>query len=169
MSNFDIGLIVAFSGFVFYGLFFGLIRVVGSLAGVVVGLWAANYYYLALFDWGKSFWSFGESIGKIATFIVIFLVIRKIISLLFTLLDGIFDFISMIPFLTTINRLGGLALGFLEGGLVIGAILYIVIQYMPTSTLGTMIDTSQIAPFLLSVTGFVLKYLGSSGILNLKI
>jgi uncharacterized membrane protein required for colicin V production len=35
--------------FVFYGLFFGLIKTVGSLVGIVVGAWLASKYYLQLY------------------------------------------------------------------------------------------------------------------------
>jgi membrane protein required for colicin V production len=153
----DVALLLFMAGFVFYGLFFGLIKTVGSLAGVVVGAWAASRLYLLFFGFAKSL-AFGhDDWGKVVSFIICFVIINRLIGLIFALIDRAFNLISIIPFLKTINRLGGAILGFLEGGLVLGLMLYVIGRYPEVlGFLGNYTAKSQLTPFLLQFTG-VLK------------
>lgn len=146
----DLALLLFMAGFVFYGLFFGLIKTVGSLAGVVVGAWGAGRLYLIVFAWAKNL-AFGhDDWGKSISFLVCFIIIDRIVCLLFALLDRAFHFVSIVPFLKTINRLGGAVLGFIEGGLVLGLMLYVAGRYsVIESFTGALLAKSQLAPFLL--------------------
>ena len=145
MAIFDIVLLVILAGFIFYGLFFGLIRTLGSLVGLVVGLWLTFVFYLMVFDWVKNLFFGHEFAGKIIVFIVLFTLFNRLIGLIFALLDRTFDLISVIPFLKTINRLAGAALGFVEGGLVLGLILLFISQ----TSFGAWLNNSKVAPFLI--------------------
>ncbi len=149
----DVVLLLILAGFVFYGLFFGLIKTVGSLAGVVVGAWGAGRLYLIVFDWAKSL-AFGhDDWGKVISFIICFVVINRLVGLLFALLDRTFNLISIIPFLKTINRLGGALLGFIEGGLVLGLMLFVIGRYPLAANLAApFLAKSQLTPFLLQFT-----------------
>ena len=53
MNWLDLALTIILAGFVFYGLFFGLIKTVGSLAGVVIGAWGASRLYLWLLAFAR--------------------------------------------------------------------------------------------------------------------
>jgi len=160
MIIFDIILLVILSGFVFYGLFFGLIRTIGSLVGLVGGLWLTMIFYLTAFDWVKNLFFGHEFAGKIITFFILFTLINRLIGFIFVLLDRTFDLISIIPFLKTINRLAGAALGFIEGGLVLGLALLFISQ---TVFVGWL-DASKVAPFLISFTQAIMPLL--PGLLN---
>jgi len=153
MGIFDIILLLILAGFVFYGLFFGLIKTLGSLAGVVVGAWVASHFYLQAFVWVEDL-SFGyENLGKIIAFIIIFTVANRLTNLVFSILDRAFDFLTIIPFLKTINRLAGAILGLVEGALVLGLLLYMSVRYTPLSTwFGQLLVDSQVAPRLLEFT-----------------
>ena len=146
---FDIILLIILAGFVFYGLFFGLIRTVGALAGVVVGAWLASRWYLPVFDWAQDLFFGHNNLGKVLTFIVLFTVINRIVGLVFALLDRTFHLIAIIPFLKTINRLGGAVFGFALGGLSLGLILYVASRYAIIETFfGQWLVDSRVAPFL---------------------
>jgi len=160
MIIFDIILLIILSGFVFYGLFFGLIRTIGSLFGMVGGLWFTLIFYLTVFDWVKNLFFGHESAGKIITFFILFSIINRLIGFIFALLDRAFDLISIIPFLKTINRLAGAALGFIEGGLVLG----LALAFISTTPFSYWFDTSKVAPFLISYTQAVMPLL--PGLLN---
>lgn len=160
MSIFDIILLIILAGFVFYGLFFGLIRTLGSLLGVVIGLWLTFVFYLTVFDWVKNLFFGHELAGKIIIFFVLFTLINRLICFIFALIDRTFDLLSVIPFLKTINRLAGAALGFVEGGLVLGLILLFISQ---TSFAGWL-DSSKVAPFLINYTKAITPLL--PGLLN---
>lgn len=156
----DVIILIILAGFVFYGLFFGLIRTVGSLLGVVGGLWLTLIFYLTVFDWVKNLFFGHELSGKIIVFIVLFILINRLVGFIFALLDRTFDLISIIPFLKTINRLAGAALGFIEGGLILGLALIFISQ---TAFAGRL-DGSKVAPFLVSYTQTIMPLL--PGLLN---
>ena len=54
MIIFDAILLIILAGFVFYGLFFGLIKTLGSLAGVIVGAFIASHFYLSVFNFSEN-------------------------------------------------------------------------------------------------------------------
>lgn len=160
MTIFDVVLLLILAGFVFYGLFFGLIKTLGSIIGVIIGAFIASRYYLVAFDFVGDL-AFGfDNIGKVVSFIILFTLVNRLVGLLFAILDKAFNIISIIPFLKTINRLAGAALGFIEGGLVIGLILYVAAKYsfLP-SVFGVWLTNSQIAPFLLKFVNLLLPFL----------
>lgn len=154
MTIFDAILLIFLAGFVFYGLFFGLIKTIGSLAGVVVGAFIASRFYIPVFYWAEDLFFGYENLGKVITFIVLFTVVNRIVGLVFALIDKTFGLISIIPFLKTINRLGGAILGFVMGGLILGLILYVASRYAIIGHfVGNWIADSQIAPFLVKFAG----------------
>lgn len=144
----DIIFLIILAGFVFYGLFFGLIRALGSLIGLVAGLWLAIIFYLTVFGWVKNLFFGHELAGKIIVFIILFTLLNRLIGFIFALIDRTFDLLSVIPFLKTINRLAGAALGFIEGGLALGLVLLFISQ----TNLAGLIAGSKVAPFLISFT-----------------
>jgi membrane protein required for colicin V production len=149
MTIFDAILLIILAGFVFYGLFFGLIRTVGNLAGIIVGVFIAGRFYIPVFYWAEELFFGYDNLGKIITFIVLFTIVNRIVGLVFALIDKSFGLISIIPFLKTINRLGGAALGFIMGGLVLGLILYVASRYVVVDYfIGSWIANSKLAPFL---------------------
>jgi len=160
MPILDVILLIFLAGFVFYGLFFGLIRTFGSLLGVVLGLWLTFMFYLTAYDWFKNLFFGHEFTGKLVTFIILFTIINRLIGLIFAILDRTFDLLSVIPFLKTINRLAGAALGFIEGGLVLGLIL----MYLSQTSLSHWFASSQVAPFLIKFTQAILPLI--PGLLN---
>lgn len=146
----DVVLLLTVAGFVFYGIFFGFIRTIGSLLGLVIGLWLASLFYNQAYSVVRSM-AFGyDVIGKTLTFFILFTLINRVVVLIFALLDRTFDFFSIIPFLKTINRLAGAVFGLIEGGFLLGFILYIV-QSFPY--LGMWVDKvgagSKIIPYLM--------------------
>jgi len=155
MIIFDIILLIILSGFVFYGLFFGLIRTLGSLIGWLAGLWLTFVFYLTVFDWVKNLFFGHELAGKVITFIVLFTLINRLIGFIFVLLDRTFDLISIIPFLKTINRLAGAALGFIEGGLVLG----LALLFISETAFSGWLAASKVAPFLIGFAKAIMPLL----------
>jgi membrane protein required for colicin V production len=160
MIIFDVILLLFLAGFVFYGFFFGLIRTLGSIVGVLVGAFLASRYYLVVFEWVRDL-AFGyNNIGKVVVFIILFTIINRLVGLVFAILDRTFNIISIIPFLKTINRLAGALLGFLEGALILGLIIYVASKYsfLPSLFGGWIVD-SEMVPFLLKFVNLLLPLL----------
>ncbi len=159
MPILDIILLLILAGFVFYGLFYGLIRTVGSLLGVVVGAYLASRFYLVVFDWFQYLFFGHENAGKIITFIILFALINRLVGFVFAIIDRTFDLISIIPFLKTINRLAGAALGFILGGLVIGLLLYVASRYISVGLYEQYLSTSKFVPYFIKFNGLLLPLL----------
>jgi len=160
MQIIDTILLLVLAGFVFYGLFFGLIRTIGAFFGVLIGAYLASRFYIPVSDWVDAMFFGYYNLGKVLVFIILFSLINRLVGFLFYLLDKAFNIISIIPFLKTINRLGGLVLGFLTGSLFIGIIIYVISKYaILESLVGSWLNNSEFVPFFLKFADFVLPLL----------
>lgn len=160
LSIFDVVLLIMLSGFVFYGLFYGLIRTFGAFAGVLVGAYLASRFYLPVFDWVKEIFFNYPNLGKVIVFIILFTLINRLVGFGFYLLDKAYNIISIIPFLKTFNRLGGAVLGFLTGALFLGLIIYVSSRYaFIENWFGKWLLDSYMAPFLAKFADFLLPLL----------
>ena len=160
ISIFDVALIVLLSGFIFYGLFFGLIRVIGGVAGVVIGAILASRFYLFAYSYIDSFFLGYDNFGHIVAFVLTFFLIRKLVILAFAVLDKIFKIASIIPFLTTFNRLLGATIGLFEGVLILGLLLFVSSKYaIIENWFGEWLATSIVAPWLVKMAGILMPLL----------
>ena len=165
MLIFDVVLLILLAGFVFYGLFFGLIRTIGSLVALVAGVILASIFYDRVAVWANNFLPGHEVIIKVLVFIFLFVIINRLVSFGFSMLDRLFDLISIIPFLKTINRLAGAIFGFFEGALIIGLGLFALKSYpLIGSWFSGPMATSKIAPQFLNFIDVVKPFL--PGVLN---
>jgi membrane protein required for colicin V production len=160
MNLFDIILLLILAGFVYYGLFYGLVRTLGTFAGVVAGAFLASRLYLPAFSWVKGFFFGYNNLGKVLVFIILFTLINRLVGFLFYLLDRVLDFISVIPFIKTFNRLGGATLGFLTGSMFLGIILFVASRYtLLASLFGRALTGSELAPFMIKIANVLLPLL----------
>lgn len=166
MSIFDISLLVILGGFVLNGLSKGLINILGHFFGLIIGAYAASHYYLFFFDWWRN-WSWCQNwaadhtnAGKVLSFILLFIIVTRLTDLLFVMIEKFFNFIAVIPGSRFINNILGAALGFLEGALFLGLIIYVISRYTLISNyFGLQLSTSYVAPILLKVVHIILPIL----------
>jgi uncharacterized membrane protein required for colicin V production len=156
----DVVLGILLIGFIVYGLYFGLIRTLGSLLGIVVGAFVASHFYLIVSEWIQTLFFGYENLGKVLVFIIIFFIVNRLVCFLFMLVDRAFDILSIIPFLKSINHLAGAVFGFIEGALVLGLIIYVTSRYtLLDSWFGGLLATSKIAPYLSNFAKILLPLL----------
>lgn len=145
MAIIDIIFLVTISIFTLFGLWFGFIHTLGSAVGFFLGIFLASRF----FDY------YGGGIGfKIFLFVAIFIIVGRLIGLLFYFLGKI---IKIIPFTTFINRVLGGALGFVEGILIVVGVVFIINFYSLTSWL-LFAKNSQIVPFALKLSKILLPF-----------
>jgi membrane protein required for colicin V production len=160
MVLFDTILIVILAGFVFYGLFKGIIKMIGSLAGIFIGAWLAGHYYVDFANWLAEFNLGSDYIIKIISFIVLFALASKLVSLVFSLLEKVLKLVFLIPFVKTLNRLLGAVFGLAIGSISIGLILFVVSKYVPSNTgLADWLINSEVVPLLLRVAKILMPLL----------
>lgn len=123
----------------------GLIEGIGSIVGIVLGLIVASYYYLNLSE--NLTWLFlnNQTVSQICTFLLIFILVNRGIAIVFWVFDKMFKIIAFIPFLKTFNRLLGAALGFIEGVIVIGVVLILLINFTQGDFWDKKVDNSRFA------------------------
>lgn len=159
MSFFDLVLVIILGAFVLYGLWFGLIHALGALVGVIAGAFLAGRLFDPL---AQAFlWLFGGNVNlaRIVIFFVIFTIVNRLIGFAFHMLERAFKVLTILPFLSSINRLGGGILGFLEGSLVLGGALLLATKFPIAPGLTTAIAQSQIAAYLLGVANVIVPLL----------
>lgn len=153
MPIIDITLIVFLAGFVFYGLYSGLVKMLGYLIGLIAGTWTAAHYYSQAYDYTNWLFFHREALGKIICFLLILLLVSRLVQLLFMLLDKVIHILSIIPFLGAVNRLLGAIFGLIEGIFILGLIVFIASKYvLINSMIGNVLSSSQFAPELLKAT-----------------
>lgn len=151
MNVVDISLLVALGGFVLYGFWFGIIHMVGALVGVVAGALAAGRLYAPVANWVAPMVGDNANLAKIIGFVIVFILVNKLVGLAFWVIEKIFKFIAIIPFLKTFNRLLGAALGLLEGTLVLGLTVYFASRFPVSTGFDTLLADSTVAHALLPV------------------
>jgi uncharacterized membrane protein required for colicin V production len=159
MPLFDLALLIIIGGFVFYGLWSGLIHALGSLVGVVVGSFIAGRLFEPL---SHTFgWAFGgnANLARIVIFFLIFTIVNRLVGFAFHIADRGFRFITIIPFLSSINRLAGAVLGFLEGSLVIGGALYLATKFPLDPAFTAAMAKLQFAGYFLGMAAVIIPLL----------
>jgi len=129
MSSFDLILLIIISLFCLAGLWLGFVHTLGSLLGTVLGAYLASRYYEVMADWLIRITGWGENTSRIVMFIIAFFVINRLVGFVFWIIDKFTSIITNLPFIKSINRLLGLFLGFLEGVITIGLVIYFIERF----------------------------------------
>lgn len=160
MSYFDIALIIFIVGFTINGYIKGFIKLLGKIFGLIIGIFVASHFYLQFYQWTQNIFGSREALGKVIAFIVVFVVVTLLIDFIFVILEKVYKLISIIPFTKFINNILGAALGFIEGSLTIGIILFVISKYAWIGSLfGDNLITSRLAPFFIKVVNIVMPIL----------
>lgn len=156
----DVILIVIVLAFVMLGFFMGLISAIGSLFGIVAGVWLASSYFMPLAEWLSPYMLGNEGAAKTVAFILIFILVNRLVAMIFWLVNKVFHLVSIIPFLKSINRLGGGILGLVEGVLITGTVVFVIAKFAPNiAVIGENLNQSQVAHWLVWATQFLSNFI----------
>ncbi|MEI6529084.1 MAG: CvpA family protein [Candidatus Falkowbacteria bacterium] len=160
MSTLDIGLLVILIGFALNGLFKGLIRLLGHVVGLIIGAYIASHFYLVFYGWCQNIFNGHDAVGKVVSFIILFTVTTWILDFVFKLIEKLFNLIAIIPGSKYINNIAGAILGFIEGALFLGLIIFVVSRYAIIGNFfGTQLTTSVVSPVLLRIVNIIMPIL----------
>ncbi|MFA5128654.1 MAG: CvpA family protein [Patescibacteria group bacterium] len=147
----DLILLLILGGFVLYGLWFGLIHTLGVLVGTIAGAFLAARWYEPVAGWAGFLFGGHENLAKVVCFLILFVIINRLVGLIFWIIDKIFSFLKIVPFLSTINRLLGAVFGFFEGVLVLGLTLFVAERYPLGDWFVNSLADSKIANYFITV------------------
>ena len=141
LNWFDLTLVLVVLWSAVSGMRSGLARVViGFIAGIV-GLIAAFWCYRQLADelmpWIKT-----PAVASVTAFVIIFIGVLILGSLLSTLLSRMFQWMGI----SWLDRLLGGVAGFLRGTLVIAALTDVIVAYSPSPT-PAFLEQSRVLPY----------------------
>lgn len=148
LSILDFVLLIILFAFAGGGFAMGLINEVGNLVGTVIGAVAATNFFEKLASWVGTPFGMTENLIKIISFLLIFLVVNRLVVVIFHLINKVFDVLAVIPFLKTINRLAGAVLGVITGGLIIGLFLVFISKFPFAIFLVKPMENSEVAQLL---------------------
>lgn len=151
----DVILILIIAGFAFTGFWFGLIHMVGSFVSIVVAALVSGKYFEFAADKFSFLFGGRENLGRIITFILLFLIVTRLVGFVFWLINKAFNIIAVLPFLKTANRIGGAILGLLEGIILTSLTLFLLARYPLGDTITNALSTSRVVEYLLDVANKV--------------
>lgn len=156
----DVILIVVVAGFTVLGFFMGLISAIGTLIGMILGAWAASNYFLLLANFITPYLLGHEGVAKTISFMFIFFIANRLVSLVFWIINKAFNLVSLIPFLKSINRMGGAIFGLFEGLILTGTAVFIMAKFITNlNWLSQALNASKVAHFLVMVTQFLSNFI----------
>lgn len=145
MAWFDLSLIIIIGGFALFGLWFGFVHTLGSLAGTLVGAYVASRYYEPMAQWLIHITGWQGNTARVVMFILAFIVISRLVGFAFWLVDRLLSVITRLPFISSINHLLGGVLGFFEGLLTIGLAIYFIERVPLSPEFMQMVANSKVA------------------------
>lgn len=147
MSTLDTFLIVVIVLCGILGIYWGFIRQVLSVAGLIAGLVLASRYGERVADWLSSFIT-NETVVQALGFLFVLIAVSAIVSLLATLLRR---FVGLL-FLGWLDHLIGGVLGLVQG-MLLCTVLLLVAAVFPTAVFANALADSRVAPQLMRVIG----------------
>jgi membrane protein required for colicin V production len=147
----DIVILILLAGFVWKGVRLGLIEAVGGIIGLFVGVFLAGHYYLQVGAIFKDVLFGSDILASIVGFLVVFILVNRLIALVFWIIDKVFNIIAIIPFLKSFNHLLGGIFGLIEGLIFIGIIVYVLTFFPLTGGLAGSVEKSKFAGVLKTV------------------
>jgi membrane protein required for colicin V production len=156
MNSIDTIVVVGVLLFGALGIYWGFIRQVLAFAGLIAGIVLASRYGMNVADALSSFIR-SDTLARALGFLIVLIAVSSAASLLATLLRR---FIGLL-FLGWLDHVLGGLLGLLQG-LLSATIILIVAATFPNALWSATLGSSQLAPALVRVFGFVLQLLPES-------
>ena len=165
MNWLDIVIIVILFLCVFQGFRAGLVGAIGSLLGIILGIWAGSHYMTAAAAWIMSAFNIdNQALANILGFIAIFLALNIVISIIVWIVNKIFH---IIPFINLANKLLGSVIGFVGGILAAAAFVYLLSLFPFSQGVQDTLLKSQLASWAATIA-VVVKPLIPEAIKSIK-
>ena len=146
MSITDLVLLFTLLVFVGLGAKDGFIHTLGRLIGAIAGFMLAQSWSSWLSSLLAAFMPIGWA--RIIAFTIIFGLIIRLSGWVLTVVDNIFKFLTVLPFLKSVDRLLGALVGFAEAIIVLGGIIYLATTFKPVASLYALLSASGVAKWI---------------------
>ena len=145
MNTVDIVLLAVLALFAISGLYYGFVKTLGSIVGMVAGMLIGS--------WGVAILSsaipfFARPLVAIVTFLIIAAIVGWIVGWFVNIAEAARKLVSIIPFLGTINHLLGGIFGLIEGIIILAAVAFYAESYLPSGNMRDQILGSAVMRIL---------------------
>ncbi len=148
----DYIIIIFILGLALLGMRRGFLLSLGSVVSVIFGFILAFRFYPTL----SNYWGSSNTVN-IISFLFIFSLSAKLISLCFWLLGKVFQLITVLPFISSIDKLLGFFIGFIKAVVIAIVLLTFFTQFPFNDWLFTQINSSMIGYRLVDFGIFIKK------------
>jgi len=155
----DLILLIIIGGFGLFGLWFGLVHTLGSLMGTILGAYLASRYYDVMAGWLMNLTGWEGNFPKVLMFIVAFILINRLVGILFVVVDKILSIFTKMPGIRGLNHILGMVLGFFEGAITIGLIIFFIERFPLSEVVMGHLAGSVIAPYLEALASILVPLL----------
>jgi uncharacterized membrane protein required for colicin V production len=121
----DVFALIFLAFFVFQGAQRGIVRVLIDVFAVLLAIFASSTLYKLLSSSVMPFLKVGDKAGYVITFAIFFVIFMMLLDILASALQKVVN----VSFHSGIETLGGSALGFIKGLLIIGVIIQLLVLY----------------------------------------
>lgn len=139
----DVILIVVSILLVWGGYRQGFIKAAGSLLGLVISI-AVSIWGVTWLEDLTGFDLTGNPVVFVFTFLTLAIFISQIVRLIVGGLDLVRRLMSIIPFVNLINKGLGLVLGVVQAVILVGALAYVTVTFLPTGAMRDVMLESMI-------------------------
>ncbi len=163
MFNLDLYFLIFLAFFAFKGFWQGLVSTIVSLFSTIISLYLAGHYCLPFSAWLSSNFAWAEKLPTTILFIVSFLILNRLLIILFYILEKFLHLVFSLPLLKTTDKVLGLILGLSEGLIILGLFVYFVERFPISKDFIESLNNSQLEP-ILAFIGSILAPLLPKGI-----
>ncbi len=140
---FDIIILLIIIGFIWKGVKLGFIESLGGIIGIILGLLAAGRWWQVAAGSLEPLLGNNQWLSMIIGWTLVFILVNRLVALIFWIIDKIFHIVAIIPFLKSINSLLGGILGLIEGFLLVGSIISIILLTPFNSSFSEKLNSSK--------------------------
>jgi uncharacterized membrane protein required for colicin V production len=155
----DIILILILVGFLGRGWKSGFVDALGELIGAIIAFLVARWLSLPLAIPIGLLMPDHPGLARFIAFLLIFLLVGKLISWLFSLVAKVLKIVTSLPLISLVNKILGGITGFLTGVVFVGSAVYLVFTFRLDDRLVRWLAASAVARYTENVFSTVLRFL----------
>jgi len=133
------------------GFFFGLIRVLGAIATIIISIFIAGAFFELLSPIIQPYLLDNENLARVIAFIAIYWLSSLFLSFVVKIVNKIFN----LPVLKTVNRLLGGIISLLGASVVLSVFFFLIDKYAWVQDLTQLLGQSVLIVYLIEIGKYV--------------
>lgn len=133
------------------GLFFGLVRVLGAIATIIISIYIAGGFSGALSSVLKPYIFGSDNLAKVAAFLALYALSSLVLSFIVKLVNMVFN----LPGLKGMNRMFGALVSLIGAIIILSTFFFLFDKYAWSPEINTLLSKSLLIPYGITIGKFV--------------